>query len=82
MKDVIFEKVRREEMVKAGRVLSQLSFPPFSCILKRTRSALRLFPDDGYYVFPFQKMHNLHAGILKLLNNCFVGNCCLQSALY
>lgn len=32
-----------------------------------------MFQDDVYTVFIFERLHNLHLGVLKLLTVCFGG---------
>lgn len=60
-------------MLKAGRIMSQVSLLLVSSFVERGKEALKLFPDDVFSVVTLKLMHELLLEILKLLKNCCVG---------
>lgn len=63
----IFAQLIREETIKAGRVVLELSLssiPPFS---KRVKDVPGLFREDVYSAVNFESIHNLYLVLLKLL---------------
>lgn len=67
MKAAIYEQIRREKMLKAPRIVSQLSFSPIPPLVERAENAPQLFPVDVYYLFTLELMPSLHLGIINLL---------------
>lgn len=65
--------VRLEEMLKAWRVLRDLSLASGQFFLDM-EDAPQVFSEDVYFVNKFETLHNLYIGIQKLLENSFVSN--------
>lgn len=64
---------QRRKLLKAGRILSQLSLSSSPSFLETLQDPPGLFCVDVYSVLTFKPMYSLHLEISKLLKNCFVG---------
>lgn len=63
----IYVLVRREEMLNAQRIVSQLLPSSVPSFLERLKDALGLILENVYSVFKFASMPNLQFRISKLL---------------
>lgn len=61
-----FAQDRTEEMLKGGRIVSELLLSSFTSFLERVNDAQGLLSDNMYSVFTFELMPNMQLWTLKL----------------
>lgn len=67
MKSGVCRQVQCREILNAGRIVSQLSLSAVHRLLKEGKGT-RIVLKDLYYVFSFERMHDLHLGMMKRSN--------------